>query len=162
MVEGLKLRCNIKHFPENFEPQGHTTTVSCPRYDPPSGGNTLHSACSPQLGTEPKFLSSLEELSKQSQSHPLMGTWRHPTPCYCTRACLPQSLHIYSIPKCNILWPCMVWHALLPEYELIWLMNCCQTPLFNLWCLVFSHLQNPMVGLNAPPMYDEDEDKMGK
>lgn len=44
-----------------------------------------------------------------------------------------------------------------PEYELMWLMNCRQT-LLSAWCLMFSHLQNPMVGLNASPMHEKDAD----
>lgn len=38
-----------------------------------------------------------------------------PPPCYCARACLPQPLHICSVPKCNVLWLCVVWCALLPQ-----------------------------------------------
>ena len=45
-----------------------------------------------------------------------------------------------------------------PDYEPMCLINCCQTHLLSVWCLVFSHLQNPRVGLNASLMHKKDGD----
>ena len=63
------------------------------------------------------------------------------------KACLPQLLVLYSVPKCTPLWPCS---TLLPLHcKHTCLIKCCESPLLTVRCHKFRHPCNHRV---SPPL----------
>lgn len=120
-------------------------SASSPPYSVPIGKitwpeNPLHHGdqtwCSLSLSNSIHFPTSLQNYSKKSNSNTILLQEAGITsPSYYYKACLPQTLLIHSVPRCDPHMPLCGMHCPPLDCECIWFINCSSSHLSSVTCL---------------------------